>query len=139
MVIVDTNKFTKTVKCIKDHHKKSVVSVKFCDWCEEKPHLEQGSDHKCKKCEDIGKFMFMSCDEDGKVVQNTVTSVMFGAYYANDIVFVDPVKQVEEPIYQVMAPRMSSVKYPMEFEDDNVTLVAVGSDENVAIWLTPEK
>lgn len=139
MVLIDISKFTKTVKCIKDHHKKPVVSVKFCDWCEEKPHLSQGADHKCKKCEDVGKWMWVSCDVDGKVVQNTVTNVSFGLMYANDIVFVDPSKQPEEPIYQVVAPRMTSEKWPMEFEDDNVTLVAVGSDENVAIWLTPEK
>jgi len=34
---------------------------------------------------------------------------------------------------------MSSSKYPIEFEDDNVTLVAAGNKEEVTIWMTPEK
>jgi hypothetical protein len=34
---------------------------------------------------------------------------------------------------------MSSKLHPMEFEDDNATLVAVGSSDGVAVWLTPEK
>jgi len=83
--------------------------------------------------------MFLSCDHDGKVVQNTVTNVGFGVMYANDIVFVDPDKNHQAPLYQVIAPRISSIKYPMVFEDDIETIVAVGSTENVAIWQTPEK
>jgi len=43
--------------------------------------------------------MFMSCDTDGKVVQNTVTNVSFGLMYANDIIFVDPVKQPGESVF----------------------------------------
>lgn len=59
--------------------------------------------------------------------------------YANDIVFADPLKNIESPLFQVLAPRISSDKYPMIFEDDMETIVAVGSTENVAIWQTPEK
>ena len=83
--------------------------------------------------------MFISCDTDGKVVQNTVTNMGFGMMYANDIVFVDPNKNHDMPLYQVLAPRISSVNYPMVFEDDIETIVAIGSTENVAIWQTPEK
>jgi hypothetical protein len=36
--------------------------------------------------------MFISCDTEGKVVQNTVTAMGFGLMYANDIVFVDLAK-----------------------------------------------
>jgi hypothetical protein len=34
---------------------------------------------------------------------------------------------------------MSSKIFPMEAENDNITLVAMGSAENVVIYLTPEK
>jgi hypothetical protein len=36
--------------------------------------------------------MFISCDTEGKAVQNTVTAMGFGLMYANDIVFVDLAK-----------------------------------------------
>jgi hypothetical protein len=58
----------------------------------------------------------------------------FGMMYANDIVFADPTKNLEQPLYQVLAPRISSIKNPMIFEDDMETIVAIGSTENVAIW-----
>jgi hypothetical protein len=34
---------------------------------------------------------------------------------------------------------MSSKTFPMAGESDNITLVALGSAENVVIYLTPEK
>jgi hypothetical protein len=84
--------FTKTMKLIKDHHKEPVISVKFCDWSKEKPHLHRGADHKCKECEDVKSWMFISSDAGGKLVQNTVDSMGFGLMYANDNVFMDPFK-----------------------------------------------
>jgi hypothetical protein len=61
-------KFEKTIKLVKDHHKKAIVDVKFCDWAEEKPHFNLGYDHICKKCENVEKWMFLSIDCEGKVV-----------------------------------------------------------------------
>jgi len=40
--IIDLTDIKKTVKLIKDHHKKPIVSVKFCDWIKEKPHFNLG-------------------------------------------------------------------------------------------------
>jgi hypothetical protein len=42
--------------------------------------------------------MFVSCDTDGRVVQNTVTTIGF-FLYANDFVLIDPIKNYEEPIF----------------------------------------
>lgn len=39
LALIDLNEFKKTLKLIKDHHKKPIVSVKFCDWAKEKPHI----------------------------------------------------------------------------------------------------
>ena len=36
--LVDLTEMKKNLKLIKDHHKKPIVSVKFCDWAKEKPH-----------------------------------------------------------------------------------------------------
>ena len=68
MALININEIKKTVKLIKDHHKKPIVSVKFCDWIVEKPHQKMGIDHKCKDCANVQAWMFISCDTDGKVV-----------------------------------------------------------------------
>jgi hypothetical protein len=68
IVLLNIREIKKTVKLIKDHHKVAVVSVKFCDWKDEKLHADQGPDHKCKKCENPQTWMFISCDHDGKVI-----------------------------------------------------------------------
>lgn len=99
--------------------------------------MNQGADHKCKDCSNIKKWMFISVDLDGKVVQTTVSSLGFGMSYTNNTIFIDPTKQPSS--YLTIAPRMSSSKYPIAFEDDNVTLVAAGDKEEVTIWMTPEK
>lgn len=113
------------------------MDVKFCDWAEEKPHFNLGYEHTCKKCDNVEKWMFVSIDCDGRVVQTTVTHVSFGMYYASEFVIVDPMKQ--SVFYQVLAPRMSSPKHPMMFEDDNATIMAVGSADGVEVWLALEK
>lgn len=82
--------------------------------------------------------MFYSVDIDGMVVQNTVTDAKL-FLYANDNVIFDPKKDSQLPRQVVVAPRMSSSKFPMEFDDDNVTIVAVGSEYQVQILLSPEK
>lgn len=68
LALINLKEIKKTVKLIKDHHKKPVVSVKFCDWIKEKPHLKLGPDHICKDCRNVESWMFISCDTDGKVV-----------------------------------------------------------------------
>lgn len=68
LALINILTINKTVKLIKDHHKKPVVSVKFCDWAKEKPHLKLGANHVCKECENVNSWMFVSCDTSGKVV-----------------------------------------------------------------------
>jgi hypothetical protein len=64
----------------------------------------------------------------------------FGMMYANTTVFIDPLKLDSHIlIYTVLAPRMSSRDKPLEYELDFATMVALGSNENVVIWITPEK
>jgi hypothetical protein len=57
-----------------------------------------GIEHKCKDCANVQAWMFVSCDTDGRVVQNTVTTIGF-FLYANDFVLIDPIKNYEEPIF----------------------------------------
>jgi len=79
--------------------------------------------------------MFVSVDVTGKVVQNVLED--YKIYMrAMDNVLSEPAAL---PLQQVIAPRMSSKMHPMDFEDDNATLVAAGSSEGVVVWLTPEK
>lgn len=108
IVLIDLQKFTKTIKCIKGHHSKQIVSVKFVDWTAEKPHFmsEEDPNHKCKECADVKKFMFLSVDIEGKLVQNTVEDFKL-YFHANDTVFFDPTKEPCQ-IWQTLAPRMSS-------------------------------
>jgi len=68
MALININQINKTIKLIKDHHSAPLVSVKFCDWNKEKPHFSKGATHKCKECENVGSWMFISCDQSGKVV-----------------------------------------------------------------------
>jgi hypothetical protein len=64
----------------------------------------------------------------------------FGMMYANQTVFIDPTKLDSRcAMYSVLAPRMSLRDKPLEFELDFATMVALGSSENVVIWITPEK
>lgn len=64
----------------------------------------------------------------------------FGMMYANSTVFIDPFKMDSLiAMYSVLAPRMSSREKPLEYELDFATMVALGSSENVVIWITPEK
>jgi hypothetical protein len=67
-VLISLAAITKTIKLIKDHHTKPIVSVKFCDWSKEKPHLHKGATHRCKECEDVKSWMFISVDQSGKLV-----------------------------------------------------------------------
>lgn len=71
--------------------------------------------------------MFYSVDIDGMVVQNTVTDAKL-FLYANDNIMFDPKKDPSLPKQIVIAPRMSSNERPMDFDDDNVTIVAIGNE-----------
>jgi hypothetical protein len=60
------------MKVIKDHHRDTIVQVKFCDFALEKPHLSKGANHSCKDCSNVGNWMVISIDSQGKVVQNLI-------------------------------------------------------------------
>ena len=71
-----------------------------------------GPEHKCNDCTDPKDWMFVSVDTDGKVVLNTVVNIKFGLLYANDFVLNDPIKHPDNPVFQTVAPRFHSFKYP---------------------------
>ena len=129
----------KNLKLIKDVHKKPVVSVKFCDWIKERPHANMGLEHECKECADVKNWMFLSADSDGRVVMNTVTNIKFGLLYANDFILNDPTKYADHTPIQVIAPRFHSKRFPLEYKDDNITLVAMACPESVVINVMLEK
>ena len=84
------------------------MSVKFCDWLKERPHLAMGPEHTCHDCADPKDWMFISVDTDGKVVLNTVVNIKFGLLYANDFILNDPIKNPHSPVFQTIAPRFHS-------------------------------
>ena len=86
------------LKLVKDVHKKPIVSLKFCDWIKERPHLSLGPDHKCNDCTDPKDWMFVSVDTDGKVVLHTVVNLKFGLLYANDFTLNDPIKNPDHTV-----------------------------------------
>jgi len=110
--LLDLTKLKDNLKVIKDVHKKPIVSIKFCDWLKERPHLAMGPEHTCNDCADPKDWMFISTDTDGKVVLNTVVNIKFGLLYANDFILNDPIKNPDNPIFQTIAPRFHSLKYP---------------------------
>lgn len=111
IALIDLNEIKKTVKLVKDPHKKPIVSVKFCDWAKEKPHYSMGKDHKCNECQDVKAWMFVSVDTEGKAVLNTVTNISFGLLYANDFVLNDPAKYPEHWQFEGLASKFYSKKY----------------------------
>jgi hypothetical protein len=139
IALIDLTEIKKTVKLIKDHHKKPIVSVKFCDWAKEKPHYTMGKDHKCNDCTDVKAWMFVSIDTDGKVVVNTVTNISFGLLYANDYIINDPTKIPEHLKYEGISAAFSSKRYPSDASTDNSTVVALACSESVVIRILGEK
>ena len=98
-----------------------------------------GLEHECKECADVKNWMFLSADTDGKVVMNTVTNIKFGLLYANDFILNDPTKYADHTLIQVIAPRFHSKRFPLEYKDDIVTLVAMACPESVVINVMLEK
>lgn len=137
--MIDLTEIKKTLKLIKDHHKKPIVSVKFCDWAKEKPHYTMGKDHKCNDCSDVKAWMFVSIDTDSKVVVNTVTNISFGLLYANDYIINDPTKIPEHLNFVGVQAGFSSKTYPIDASTDNSTVIALASPECVVIRVLGDK
>ena len=98
-----------------------------------------GPEHKCNECVDPKDWMFVSVDTDGKVVLNTVVHKAFGILYADDSVLNDPIKNQDHAPFQTLAPRFHSSKYPLEAQNDNITMIAMASFEGVVIRVVGEK
>ena len=87
--------------------------MKFADWVRERPKsvdaLELGL--RPDLAEDERAWMFISCDVNGMVVVNEVTSVAFGMYYSDDRILIDP-KKFDNTKYQTISTRFYSPENP---------------------------
>jgi hypothetical protein len=82
--------------------------------------------------------MFVSVDVNGMVVVNEVTSV-FGLFYADDRVLINPEKHLGEK-YETICTKFYSSKNRQENLDlDMSNLIALGSTEQVAVYLIGDK
>lgn len=83
MSLFDVTEPKKAIKVIKDHHRNvSIANLKFCDWMGE---------------EDKQVWMWISLDEDGRMLVNTVSKVLM-AFKASKHIIIDPTK-VNVPIF----------------------------------------
>lgn len=105
-MLIDVTEPKKSVKVIKDHHKVPVINIKFCDW--------QGSyfgfmDDNHKKEESAGEdkqaWMFISIDQQGRVIINSITKLLFVLKASKHIV-IDPA-QYDGAIFASIACRFS--------------------------------
>jgi hypothetical protein len=79
--------------------------------------------------------MFISCDVNGMVVVNEITSVAFGMCYSDDRILIDP-KKFDTTKYQTISTRFYSPKNPSDNIDmDLCTLIALGSIDQVVVYL----
>jgi hypothetical protein len=126
---------------LKNHHKgAAVVQVKFADWMRERPKsieaLELGL--RSDLNEDVGAWMFISVDVNGMVIVNEVTKVL-GLYYTSDRVLINPAK-FNGAKYQTITTKFYSDKNRQESLDFDMTnLIALGSTEQVAVYVIGEK
>ena len=87
----------KAVKTIKEFHKgAAVTSVKFCDW-----------HSKAEKA-----WMFVSADQDGRVLLVRITNVAFGLLNAEKVAIWDCSKDHRELNYQVISSRFFQPRFP---------------------------
>ena len=121
----------KSVKIIKEHHKSPVVSVKFCDFLNERPHYKQKQE-----------WMILSCDRDGRVIVTKISAIAFSILSVEKIVAVDPVKEASifqsNAKFQSLCCRFHSNTFPQEVADDT-TIVAYGSQDRVLIETVGDK
>ena len=100
LVLFDATEPKKSVKTIKDHHpaSASIVDIKFCDWNGGKSYDKQdefsggsGASSNQGGDEDPKAWMFISIDNMGRVVINSVYKKLFVMTSSKHIV-VDPAK-----------------------------------------------
>eukprot|EP00347_Sterkiella_histriomuscorum_P012402 403368713 len=118
LVLVDIQEPKKSVKVIKDHHKMPIMNVKFCDW-------QDGSTDEDKQA-----WMFISIDQQGQVIINTVTKVLF-IMKASKHVVIDPLRY-EGPIYASISSRFQSSAHGFH-PYDSIPIFAIGNAGQVDI------
>jgi len=105
------------------------VSVKFCDWIKERP-IDQ----------DKPAWMILSCDTDGNVVISRISSVAFRIltvdkmYIINNKLPTQVKTNGQHKIVQYsLAAKFHSNQHPQTEVNDNVTLIAIGSVDEVSV------
>jgi hypothetical protein len=83
-----------------------------------------------RNAEEHKSWMFLSIDQTGKVVVNSITKVLL-FYKASKHIIVDPTKS-NWPTYTSVASRFTSRVQNEGFYDD-MTMVAIGNNERVSV------
>lgn len=100
LVLYDSTEPKKSIKVIQDHHKAPISNVKFCDW-----NGKDSNNKDDKHAEEKKAWMFISIDQTGKVVINSITKILF-VLKASKHVVIDPSKY-EGPLHSSIACRFA--------------------------------
>eukprot|EP00347_Sterkiella_histriomuscorum_P024298 403331615 len=137
MVLFDVTEPKKSIKVIKDHHKlAAIINIKFVDWYGkvQPKHVDQVETEQTKtqilQDEDKQAWMFISIDQNGKVIINSVQKVLF-VLKASKHVIIDPSK-VNVPMFTALACRFKS-KFHGKGEYDDLPIIALGNNHEVRI------
>ena len=99
MVLIDVTSPSKSIKTIKEHHKGiPIANLKFCDWKEVGKQEDKQEKSEEKQC-----WMFISIDQRGKVLINSISKALFGLKAQKHVV-IDP-EQYSCPIYSSISCR----------------------------------
>lgn len=107
IVLFDATEPKKSVKTIKDHHPgAAIVDIKFCDWAGNKAAGGDKQDEFSQGDEDRKAWMFISLDNAGRVIINTVTKKLI-MMVASKHVIIDPTKNIG-PVFNYKFKAISS-------------------------------
>ena len=139
LVLFDATDPKKSVKVVKDHHKRvPVTAVKFVDWQGKAPlrpqELAQTEQTKAQQLQEEDKqaWMFVSVDRGGRVVITAVQKVLF-VLKASKHVVVDPTKTgMDAPLFTGLACRFRS-KFHGAGEYDDIPMFALANSQEVVV------
>jgi len=110
LVLFDVTEPKKSLKVLKENHKGvPIVNIKFCDWQGKKAIEDHEVPQSGSVIDDKHIWMFISLDEDGKMIINTIKKVLF-TYNASKHIIIDPSK-INTPIFYSIAPRFDDPMY----------------------------
>jgi len=76
--------------------------------------------------------MFVSTDLEGRVLVNTVESIM-GYKKASKIIVIDPKKDLDRQSFPAISCKFYEAKYPQRLGNEGASLIAMGSQREVVI------